>query len=142
VNTVIRFSISFGNRMQGFTYNSGRNETFEHNTAFDNGYYGFIAADARLRNNLSYSNAQSEWHDDGGNSQASNSWNMGLGAPRFVSTDPYSPDFMALAPDSPAVDAGTPLGLPFSGDAPDLGAVPVGETIESFLGVPLWVLID
>lgn len=142
VNTVVRFSIAFGNKMQGFNYNSGRNETFEHNTAFDNDYYGFIAADAQLRNNLSYANARSDWQDDGGNSQSGNSWNLRIGDPGFLSTDPTSPDFLALSPDSSAVNVGTSIGLPFTGLGPDVGALPLGETIESFLGIPLRTIID
>lgn len=136
-NTVIRYSISFGNKVEGFTYNSGRNVTLEHTTSYGNGIYGYITGNARLRNNLAFGDKKRVFEDDGGNQQQTNSWNVGVNDPRFLSTDPRSPEFLALAPDSPAVGKGSDIGLPYSGSAPDLGALPRGETIESFLGIPL-----
>lgn len=141
-NTIVRYSVAFGNRVQGFNYNSGDNITFEHNTSFDNNYYGFIAGDSVLRNNLAYNNARDEWQDNGGNSQVTNSWNLGSPNPSFLSTDPRSRNFLAISPSGRAVGAGTAIGLPFVGTRPDLGALPVGETIESFLGIALHELYD
>ena len=137
-NAVLRFNVAFGNRTQGFNYNSGRGITFEHNTAYDNGYYGFIAANATLRNNLSYGNERRDWQDDGGNRQSANSWNLGIDDPGFASTDRSSPDFLALASGSGAIGrASTESG---SGSA-DLGALPVGETLGSYLGIDLGRLL-
>lgn len=137
VNTVVRNSIAFGNKMQGFNYNSGRNVTFENNTSFDNGYYGYIAAYASLRNNLAYADARRAWQDDGSNSQAGNSWNLNVGNPYFVSTDPRSPEFLTLSTGSAAVGAGVA-----GTTSRDLGAIPLGETIESMIGISLASLID
>ncbi len=130
---VVRYSIAFGNRVQGFNYNSGRNVVFENNTAFDNGYWGFIAGNSVLRNNVSYSNSRGQWQDNGGNSSSSNTWNLSISNPQFVSTSPMDEYFLSPAPSSPVAGRGSSSG---SGHA-DLGALPVGETIESYLGVPL-----
>lgn len=137
VNTIIRYSISFGNKVEGFNYNSGSNVTLEHNTSYGNGMYGYIIANGRLRNNLGFADAKRIWEDDGGNQQQTNSWNVGVNDPRFLSTDPTSPNFLALSDTSSAIGKGSDIGLPFDGSAPDLGAIPHGQTIESFLGVPL-----
>ncbi len=134
VNTVIRYSISFGNVSEGFNYNSGRNVTLEQNTSYNNGIYGFIVANGRLRNNLAYGDAKRPWEDDGGNQQQTNSWNVSIGNPSFLSTDPRSPNFLAPAPTSSVKGRGTDIG---SGSRPDLGAIPIGETILSYLGIPL-----
>lgn len=137
VNTVIRYSISFANVAEGFNYNSGRNVTLEHNTSYANNVYGFIVANGQLRNNLAYGDQRRGWEDDGGNQLQTNSWDLGISNPLFLSTDPSSASFLAPAATSPVVGRGTNIGLPFSGSAPDLGAIPHGETIESFLGIPL-----
>lgn len=73
----------------------------------------------RLRNNL---------HADGrvvlarSVDAAFNSWDYGFGSPGFAGTDRSDPAFLHLAADSPAVDAGVDVGLPYRGMAPDLGA--------------------
>lgn len=141
-DTLVRYSVAFDNRTNGFDHNMSSGVVFEHNTAFGNGVYGFIAADSTLRNNLSFGNGRDQWQDNGGNSQASNSWNEGIGDPRVVSTDPFASDFLALTSGSPAIDAGTEIGLPYTGSAPDLGAVPHGESIASFLGIDLGFVFD
>ena len=78
------------------------------------------------RNNLAYDNERNgvqEIVDD-----LSNSWNdppgIVLEASDFQSLDPAEIEtlFLRLAPGSGAIDAGTDVGLPFSGTAPDLGA--------------------
>jgi hypothetical protein len=51
--------------------------------------------------------------------------------PRLV--DPLQGNF-DLAPDSPAVDAGLDVGLPFRGSAPDMGAQEGGEAPPQVLG--------
>ena len=141
VNTVVRYSISFGNRANGFDNNTGRNVRFDHNTAFGNGGSGFVGSYGTVRNNLSIGNGRA-W---GGveSIEVSNSWNVGVsGDDAFVNTDPHHVDFLRLAPGSSAIDAGTPIGLSYTGSAPDLGAVPQGHTIASWLGASLGSLPD
>ncbi len=56
-----------------------------------------------------------------------NSWNLNIEDPLFVSEDPASPDFLHLAPGSTAIEVGADIGLPFTGNAPDLGAYEWGN---------------
>ncbi len=142
VNTIIRYSISFNNVAEGFNYNSGRNVTLEHNTSYANNVYGFIVANGQLRNNLAYGDQRRGWEDDGGNQTRTNSWDLGITNPAFISTDVNSASFLAPSVNSPVIGRGTNIGLPFTGSAPDLGAVPYGETIESFLGIPLREILN
>ncbi len=137
VDTVVRYSISFGNKADGFTYNSGLNVTFEHNTAYANGNDGFIVNRGALRNNLAYGNETNDFKDDGNNDLVTNSWDLGMADDPFVSTDPSDPGFMALADSNPLLGQATDIG----GHA-DPGAIPHGETIESFLGIPLAEILD
>lgn len=133
-NAVLRHNVAFGNKTQGFNYNSGRGITFVNNTSYGNGYSGFIAAYAELRNNIAYGNTRSDWFDDGNNEEVTNSWNLGLEDSPFASTDPNAADFLALAEDSRAIGAAT-------GEASgDLGALPFGETLASFLGIDVSAL--
>ena len=83
-----------------------------------------------LRNNLSYAAPAGMW----GATHSYNSWNLGVDEPRFVSTDPSSPDFLRLASGSPAIGAGTDVGLPYAGAAPDLGAIPSDSGYADILG--------
>ncbi len=135
--TVLRSNLSFGNVGHGFTYNLGTQVTFEHNTAYGNGGYGFVAGRARLRNNLAFGDVQGPFFDAGSNETAGNSWSLGIADPRFADTRPSSAAFLSLRPDSPAIDAGTTIGLPFAGAAPDLGAVPFGDTLGTVVGTRL-----
>lgn len=138
VNTVVRHSVAFGNRANGFDYNSGRNVRFDQNTAFDNGRHGFNANADVLRNNLAFGNRAGDWASaDYDNTEVTNSWNLGVGASAVESTDPSSPSFLALRSGGPAVNVGTPIDLPYAGSAPDLGALPLGETLASYLFVAL-----
>lgn len=142
VNTVIRYSIAFANVSEGFNYNSGRNVTLDQNTSYGNGIYGFIVANGRLRNNLAYGDSRREFEDDGGNQQQTNSWNRGVSNPAFQSTDPRNAAFLAPSASSGVKARGSDIGLPFTGTAPDLGAVPVGHTVASFLGIPLAEILN
>jgi hypothetical protein len=58
-----------------------------------------------------------------------NSWDLGITSADFISTDPSSPNFLRLASNSPAVAAGTDVGLSYSGSAPDLGAIQDNRSI-------------
>ena len=132
VATVVRDSIAFGNRVDGFDYNSGRGVQLDNNTAFGNGRHGFIASDALLRNNLSVGNgAGDRVSTERGNVSMGNSWTIGLGAEVFVSTDPADPDFLRLAVDGGAVGAGVPITSADAGREVDLGALRRDQTIAS-----------
>lgn len=102
------------------------------------------------RNNISYGNAVSEnsWEDASTFIQDHNSWDitgLSLTASDFLSIDTTGisaarnfdgslPDnncynyFMKLAPSSDLIDAGRTVGLPYLGDAPDLGPFEVATT--------------
>lgn len=128
--TIVRHSIAYNNRAVGFTNNSGLHVTFVNNTAFKNGSYDFLGhSTTTFQNNLSI----------GGrllfssSPQSHNSWNLGITDARYLSTDPTNPDFLSLAVNSPAIDAGVDVGYDYSGRAPDLGALEYSVTI-AFLG--------
>lgn len=138
VNTVVRNSVAFDNRANGFDDNSGVNVRFDNNTSFRNGRYGFVAGDGTLRNNLAFGNAGSDWAGAGyRNDEVTNSWNVGVGSSAVLSTVVDETTFLALRPDGAAVDVGTPIGLSYTGPAPDLGALPNDATIASHLGITL-----
>lgn len=138
VNTIVRHSVAFHNKANGFDWNTGSGVTFDHNTAFGNGRYGIVANQATVRNNLSIGNASTAFSGDASASTLlNNSWQLGITDGGFVSTDPARDGFLALRPDSRAVNAGAAIGYPFSGAAPDLGALPLGETLATFLGIDL-----
>lgn len=130
--TVVRHSIAYNNKAIGFTSNSGRHITFVNNTAFNNGQYAFLGHNTiTFRNNLAVGGTAMVTSS----TQERNNWNLGVNDPRFVSTDPASADFLALRPDSAAIDAGVNAGYAFSGSAPDLGALEYGATIASLISV-------
>jgi parallel beta-helix repeat protein len=129
--TIVRNTIAFRNKANGFDHNLARYVTFLNNTGFDNGRYNFVAdTTVVLRNNLSYAAPAGMW----GATHAYNSWNLDIDEPQFVSTDPNSPDFLRLAIGSPAIAAGTDVGLPYAGAAPDLGAIPHDSGYTDILG--------
>ncbi|HYE58818.1 MAG TPA: right-handed parallel beta-helix repeat-containing protein [Rhodothermales bacterium] len=139
--------VAFDNPRNGFDYNRNSEGTTLYNvTAFRNGGQNFRydpttnTSAFKVRNSISF----------GGGTvnvasavQASNnSWNgLTATAADFVSLDtslvtgprltdgrmPAS-DFLRLVPTSRLVDAGTDVGLPFAGAAPDLGAFERGLT--------------
>lgn len=145
---VVRGSIAFDNRVQGFYANHHPGGIdWINNTAFDNSR-GFDLlndvepqdwpADHFLRNNVSFgnntnlANANQALIDD-----EFNSWNAGFSVsaadfsslnaievdgPRQADGGLPDLDFLRLAPASNLVDAGEDVGLPFEGPAPDLGA--------------------
>ena len=119
--------VSYRNAARGFHYNEANIAVEVFNcTAWDNPTNFWFADVAHvLRNNLSAEGSESL-----GSSvdHSYNSWNLGIDSPSFASTDPTSPDFLRLSTDSPAIDAGTDVGVSFEGDAPDLGAYETGAT--------------
>lgn len=122
---VVYNCVAFDNRYRGFDWNTTDNPVELFNcTAVDNDpNYRFRDVGHTLRNNISIggSVALSSAVDD-----EYNSWNVGISDPQFKSRDPGSSDFLRLSDGSPAIDAGTDVGLPFSGSAPDLGAFESG----------------
>ncbi|MFN2323697.1 MAG: right-handed parallel beta-helix repeat-containing protein, partial [Trueperaceae bacterium] len=131
-HTIIRNSIAFGNKANGFDDNDGRHITYYNNTAYANG--GFAFGDtATLRNNLAHANPIGIW----GTNHHHNSWNLTITNPNFQSTDPNHPDFLTLTTTSPAINAGTPVGLTYTGTAPDLGALEHQTHLTQLLGQPL-----
>ena len=146
---VVRFNLSFENRVQGFYANHHEGGIdWINNTAYNNGRnFDMLADEGRaehfLRNNLAFGSGgdleratQSEIDD------AYNSWNgsVSVGNGDFLSTalegvdgprndDGSLPslDFMHLQPGSDLIDAGEDQGFPFNGSAPDLGAFEYGE---------------
>lgn len=129
--TVVRNSIAYNNRAAGFTNNDGRQVSFLNNTAIGNGGANFVGEENVIfTNNLSMDGSVSVE----GATQRSNSWNMRFNDPGIVSRDPSHEGFLSLRQNSRAIDAGTDTGYPFSGDAPDLGALEFGSTIADIVG--------
>ena len=138
VNTVVRYSIAFGNKANGFDNNTGLNVSFDQNTAYGNSGTGFVGSHGTVRNNLSIDNGNAWAGNDA--TQTTNSWNLDIGSNVFVSTDAKHREFLRPPDIGGAIDAGTPIGLPYGGRAPDLGALPEGHTIESHIGTALGAL--
>ena len=145
---VISGNLAFDNRVQGFYANHHPGGIdFLNNTAFDNPR-GFdllndfeVAtwpADHFLRNNISYGNGVNLINDNQLLiDDQFNTWNAGFNAAAadFLSLSSLGVDgprqadgslpelaFMHLAATSALIDAGTEVGLPFEGLAPDLGS--------------------
>jgi hypothetical protein len=145
VRHVVRFSVAFGNKVNGFYANHHPSALdFYNNTAFANGtdfnMLG-IAPDGspvnfgRLRNNLSPKPRSAQKVE--GTDSANNSWDLmtsvpdaefegvsllGWDAPRKPDGSlPDVPNFRPRA-GSALIDKGVDVGLPFKGKAPDLGA--------------------
>jgi hypothetical protein len=138
VHTMVRNSIAFNNRGNGFDENSGLDVHFYNNTSFNNGKYAFTGGSTTvLRNNIAYRGAEGLWGSD----TANNSWDLGISDPHFNSTDPSKASFLSLQSGSPAVAAGTDVGLPYAGAAPDLGALPYLSAYASLID-PLTVTAD
>jgi hypothetical protein len=133
-------SVAFGNPQNGFDLNSNvGGQILYNNIGYQNGRnYDFDSAldsgeEHVFRNNVSLSGSGSDTFQ--GASSANNTWNsISVGTGDFVSVEvslarvarnpdgslPYTGLFQ-LAPDSGLIDAGSDVGLPFEGSAPDLG---------------------
>jgi hypothetical protein len=143
---VVTHCLAFGNRAQGFYANHHPGGIdFFNNTAVDNATNFDMLADVgesdhTIRNNLAFGNGGTISRLTGGTDE-SNSWNLGVtvSGDDFVSemeaeaeaprqTDGSLPDigFMHLVAGSDLIDQGEDVGLPFAGDAPDLGCFEVG----------------
>jgi parallel beta-helix repeat protein len=121
VGTLVRRSVAYGNRANGFDDNTGRGVRFEHATAYANGRAGFAVGGATLAGNLSLGNAAGDRVSSAnGDGEKANSWTLGVGPEALVSLDPVDPDFLAPLADGPAAD---------------LGALRPGDTLASLLGL-------
>ena len=137
--------ISFDNTVKGFDQNNNTAGIVLYNcTGFRNGTYNFSFPNSpgvgqdTLKNNISYiSGAGGDGtHITSNSLQITNSWNgYNVGNNDFISIDTSlarvnrQPDgslpvtsFLRLNSGSKLIDAGTPVGIPFNGSAPDLGA--------------------
>ena len=129
---VVRFNIAWGNYVN-YDTNGSTGMTLHHNTSFGADSTGFVltrhatnACANVAHNNVSYRDKapRARCADT---IDTHNSWNLGITEPQFLSLDPASPDFLALAAGSPAIDAGIDLGFDFGGSAPDIGALQLHE---------------
>ena len=90
-------NISFGNKIHGFTVNSGKAVIMKYNTSFDNGEWGFaVMKDSVLIGNLSVKNKSGARGWSKGKQQQNNSWQE-KETPVFISIDPRSVDFLKTA---------------------------------------------
>lgn len=128
--TLITNSISFGNRRNGFDHNTSPGVTVRNSTAFDNGGWGFVVNNGTMVNNLALGNSAGDAYRGSGNSLTTNSWDLGISSSVLQSTDTTSDNFLSLLSSSQAIGAGT-------GATPDLGALQLGETIQSVFGIQL-----
>jgi hypothetical protein len=143
-NFIVKNCLSFDNYSKGFDQNNGTGSlTILNCTAFKNSAYDYSIPGAMatgklliLENCISYTNSKTV---NSSNTQtvAACSWSSGFTTPSssdFLSIDTTGmsgprkadgslPDitFMHLARGSQFIDAGTNVGMPFSGSAPDLG---------------------
>lgn len=119
-NTVQR-SVAWNNSHYGFTWNRSPSD-FLNNTSYNN-YGGFTVngSNTRLCNNIAFGNENNYFGSDP--TYRANSWGLDIGDPNFKSTDSSTEDYLHLQESSPAIDAGTDVGLEYSGSAPDLGYV-------------------
>jgi hypothetical protein len=127
--------VSYQNRSRGFHYNEADIPVELYNcTAWDNPTnYWFAEVEHVLRNNVSYQGTVSM---GSAADHQYNSWNLGIDNPSFESTEPTSSDFLRLSADSPAIDAGTDVGLNYTGEAPDLGAYETDGGTDGTAGEP------
>ncbi|MBI5473845.1 MAG: right-handed parallel beta-helix repeat-containing protein [Ignavibacteriae bacterium] len=140
-NVILKNCLAFQNRVKGFDQNNDRGSmTLLNCTAFSNGTnYGMSGVfDAgsvmTLKNCVSAGTGGVNVHANA--VQATNSWRApfvvtnddfqsidttGVRGPRNADGSLPTLSFMRLAPGSDLIDAGTNVGLPFNGSAPDLG---------------------
>ena len=142
VRRVLRRCVAMNNLKYGFVENEAACQMqLDNCTSIGHGVFGYwfgawgISQPGSFRNNVSFGNAADEWHPD--SVLQANSWQGGVSvsAADFVSLDVMAllapraedgglpvVDTARLAAGSDLIDAGADIGLPFDGDAPDLGA--------------------
>ena len=137
---IMRNCIAYGNRRYGFDENGAKVAmVIYNNISYKNGgrgYYFYLDnAPLVLRNNISFGNTQPDLFNSNV-THDHNSWNDAVFVTDddFVSIHPFgldlgrqadgslpNIDFLKLETESDLIDAGTYVGLPFVGEAPDLG---------------------
>ncbi|MBN1183555.1 MAG: DUF4990 domain-containing protein [Bacteroidales bacterium] len=146
VTRILRNCLAVENKVHGFNQNFITGVFASHiynNTAYKNGGTGFEFTygpggdNDIFRNNISYANIKRAYNGDEGDIQDHNSWNRGVHVTDadFISLDVSQlvgkrkadgslPDItlLHLTETSDLIDAGVDIGLPYSGNAPDLGA--------------------
>jgi len=145
---VLNRVLAWQNEVRGIDVNgNGFGVTVSNSTVYDSGrnwQFDETAAETMnqhvLRNNISYAGSSSDQFQSGVD-DSFNTWNgIPVNGADFLSLDdtiargdrmldgslPIS-DFLRLDPVSNLVDAGTDVGLPFNGSAPDLGAFEVTD---------------
>lgn len=127
-NTVQR-SAAWKNGATGFTYNAADTVYFYNNTSWDNDRGFYAGNGSELVNNVSFADGTAR--STSNTVEETNTWDLGIDDPRFESTDPASDAFLELSSNSPAVDAGTDVGLEYSGSAPDLGCKESSDATSS-----------
>jgi hypothetical protein len=150
---VIKNCLAWKNRAQGFYANhSDCGSDWFNNTAYNNGSAFDMLSDSelsgskihKLRNNIAF---PATIKNPGASDMQFNTWNLSItpAAGDFVTvsdsgwTGPRRPDgglpdigFMKLKQGGKMIDKGTDVGLPFAGEAPDLGAYEFGATTVIF----------
>ncbi len=140
-NSVLKNCMAFDNRVKGFDQNNNRGSMTLYNcTGYNNGTNYKISDTVASGKSVTVINcdALGAYGSLAGYVvQETNSWMppFVVTAADFQSTDPsaaYGPrnadgslpdiSYMHLAPGSDLIDAGTPVGIPFNGAGPDLGA--------------------
>lgn len=121
---VIRRNVITGCSLAGIRANTGKatNVTIDHNSIYNTGWGIFISNTGStgnlVRNNAVIGNTTNISICSGCGTSTTN---LTTGTPTAVWTDPASRNF-TLKTGSPAIDACTPIGLPYTGSAPDCGA--------------------
>jgi hypothetical protein len=123
-NLVIN-SVAYNNHSRGFDWNAASlKNTLYNTTAYNNKTnYRMQNSGDVIRNSISAGTGTVSLAasvDD-----KNNSWNLNVSNPQFSSTDPSSASFLRLSSSSPLVDKGANVGLPYAGQAPDIGAYEV-----------------
>lgn len=159
-------SFAFHNRLGGFGINEARcivwlyNNTAYHNNDGEDYSLGF-AFDGQdgishvLKNNIGYGNQNTRGLEANWTSQSTcdhNSWSGAVSVSNadFITTDSTGAsgtrnssgnlpeiNFMRLASGSDLIDAGTTVGLAYTGKAPDLGALEASGTVVVTVPVPV-----
>lgn len=109
--TTVERCLAWENRACGFDTNGASVRVeFRHCTAWSNGTYGFhfTGDDVHVaRNCAAFENGTAAVGSLRNVDTAHNSWDLGIDAPSFVTTDEADPEFLRPTADSPLVDAGT-----------------------------------
>lgn len=130
---IVRFNVAYSNRADNFTDNAGGNLFVYNNTSWSAGHFGFVFRGrnglkaSELTNNISFAEGQGLLLDvqtKGGEPArtTTNSWDLGIEDPLFITLNVDDASFLRLSKDSPARNAGTDVGFAYSGTAMDLGA--------------------